>query len=118
MFQACFMTYTRRFKAEVNRGKFALQVKKRCCTYYHAPTSTHCHATQFRCCKLKQHVAESWTGIYFFQQIFSTCDNKILLRNNALQQRVSTTRYNNALQQRVTTTRFNKDQSQVVKVKW
>ena len=36
----------------------------------------HCHATKFRCCKLKQHVASSWTGVYFFQQIFSTCSNK------------------------------------------
>ena len=32
----------------------------------------HCHATKFRCSKLKQHVAASWTGVYFFRQIFST----------------------------------------------
>ena len=30
----------------------------------------HCYAIKFRCCKLKKHVATSWTGIYFFQQIF------------------------------------------------
>ena len=36
----------------------------------------HCHETKFRCCKLKQHVAASWTGVYFFQQICSTCNNK------------------------------------------
>ena len=39
----------------------------------------HCHATKFCCCKLKQHVAASWTGVYFFQNIFifSTCNNKL-----------------------------------------
>ena len=36
----------------------------------------HCHATTFRCCKLKQHVASSWTGVYLFQQMISTCNNK------------------------------------------
>ena len=36
----------------------------------------HCHATKFRRCKLKQHVASSWTSVYFFQHIFSTCNNK------------------------------------------
>ena len=36
----------------------------------------HCHATKFRCCKLKQHVAASWTGANVFQHIFSTCNNK------------------------------------------
>ena len=36
----------------------------------------HCHATKFRCSKLKQHVAASWTGVYFFRQIFSTCNKK------------------------------------------
>ena len=36
----------------------------------------HCDATKFRCCKLKQHVASSWTGVYFFQHFFSTCNNK------------------------------------------
>ena len=30
----------------------------------------HCYAIKFRCCKLKKHVATSWTGVYFFQQIF------------------------------------------------
>ena len=35
----------------------------------------HCHATTFRCCKLKQHVASSWTGVYLFQQMISTCNN-------------------------------------------
>ena len=36
----------------------------------------HCHATKFRYCKLKQPVTASWTGVYFFQEIFSTCNNK------------------------------------------
>ena len=36
----------------------------------------HCHATKFRCCKLKQHVAKCWTDVYFLQQIYSTCNNK------------------------------------------
>ena len=43
----------------------------------------HCHATKFRCWKLKQHVAWSWTGACFFQQFFTTYNNKILLRDNA-----------------------------------
>ena len=38
----------------------------------------HCHATKFRCCKLKQHVAASWTGDYLFQQFFSTCNSEIV----------------------------------------
>ena len=29
----------------------------------------HCDATKVRCCKLKQHVAASSTGVYFSQQI-------------------------------------------------
>ena len=65
---------------QLSRNFVALQVENvvgRITTYF-----KHCHATKFRCCKLKQHVASSWTGVYFFQQIFSTCNNKFCLRDN------------------------------------
>ena len=35
------------------------KLKSRCCTYKITTHPKHCHATQFRCCKLKQHVAAS-----------------------------------------------------------
>ena len=54
------------------RNNVALQVQNavaRITTHF-----KHCHAAKFRCYKLKQHVASSWTGVfnYIFFQLAAT----------------------------------------------
>ena len=49
----------------------------------------HCYAIKFCCCKLKKHVATSWTGFYFFNKYLICCSyyhprNKFLRNKNLL----------------------------------
>ena len=57
------------FSLNLSRNIVALQVEKRCCPYY--TFALNLSRNKFRCCKLWQHVAQSWPEFYFLQQTFN-----------------------------------------------
>ena len=75
--------YEQQIASTCKRNIVALQVEKRCWTYSITTYLKNCHPLKFRCCKLKQHVVQQVElASTFIQQIFSTCNKKILLRGN------------------------------------
>ena len=54
-----------------------MQVKRRCCKYLPCTHVKNCHATNYRCCKLKQHVVQQVElASTYFQQIFLNLQRK------------------------------------------
>ena len=65
---------------QLARNIVALQVEKRCCTYYHPPQTMS--RPNICCCKLKKVVEKSRRQFNLLQHAASTCNNEILFRDN------------------------------------